>query len=192
MLALPCGWGRGVPCRDSVRTAGRKAWARSMEPCGRSHRGSCGCWARARGLLQEGQPAALETRSRGSGKVKNRPNSDPRTETTLIVFSVHCLSLPIYIWKMVQEELSRVGSKTGVGAVDKPSVTLCQNHFRYPEMGVWMLMHSRALRASACPGPHLGEPHPPWQAQVTSSSRGTCLWPWPRPWVRGEVGSPSR
>lgn len=44
--------------------------------------------------------------------MKNRPN----TETKLIVFSVHCLSLPIYIQKMVQEELSRVGSKMGVGS----------------------------------------------------------------------------
>lgn len=112
-------------------------------PVGSSGKGSHQCWRPGVG---------------GAGKVKNRPNSDPKTETTLIAFSVHCLSLPIYIWKMVQEELSRVGSKTGVGAVDKPSVTLCQNHFRYPEMGAWMLMHSGALRASACPGPILGNP----------------------------------
>lgn len=49
--------------------------------------------------------------------MKSRPNS----ETKLIAFSVHCLGLPIYIQKMVRAELNRVGSKTGVGAVDKPS-----------------------------------------------------------------------
>lgn len=49
----------------------------------------------------------------GEGKMKNRPNSGPKTEAKLDTYSVHCLSLPFQ--EMVQEELSRVGSKTGVG-----------------------------------------------------------------------------
>lgn len=45
--------------------------------------------------------------------MQNRPYSGPKTEAKLNVFSVHCLSIPIQ--KMIQEELSRVGYKTGVG-----------------------------------------------------------------------------
>lgn len=58
--------------------------------------------------------ASRKVRDQGSGerKMKNRPNSGPKTEAKLNTFSVHCLSLPIQ--EMVQEELSRVGSKTGV------------------------------------------------------------------------------
>lgn len=45
--------------------------------------------------------------------MQNRPYSGPKTEAKLSVSSVHCLSIPIQ--KMIQEELSRVGYKTGVG-----------------------------------------------------------------------------
>lgn len=34
----------------------------------------------------------------GKGKMKNRPNSGPKTETKLNVFSVRCLSLPFQKW----------------------------------------------------------------------------------------------
>lgn len=65
------------------------------------------------GLLRE-ECAAKVTGSEGREKMKNRSNSGLKTETKFNVFSVHCLGLSIQ--KMVQEELSRFGSKTGVGS----------------------------------------------------------------------------
>lgn len=68
-------------------------------------------------LTSEAPPgrASSKVGDQGSGerKMKNRPNSGPKTEAKLDTYSVHCLSLPFQ--EMVQEELSRVGSKTGVG-----------------------------------------------------------------------------
>ena len=109
-------------------------------------------------------------------------------------FPLHCFSLPVQ--KMVQEELGRVGFKTGGGEeltankTPSPPLALCQNHFRYPEMGVsgcWL--HSRAQRG-LCPaqGFALGVWPSPGMPRVTSSSSGTCICP--RVWARGELGSP--
>lgn len=66
----------------------------------------------------------------GEGKMKNRPNSGPKTEAKLSMFSVHSLCLPIQ--EIVRKELSRVGSKTGVGDSERTPKPSCSMPKSFP------------------------------------------------------------
>lgn len=128
------------------------------------------------------------------GWVKNRPNSGPKTEAKPSAFSC-----PLLQFTCSENGPGRAGQgwlqNWGWGGVTanktpSPPLALCQNHFRYPEMGVsgcWL--HSRAQRG-LCPaqGFALGVWPSPGMPQVTSSSSGTCVCP--KVWAREEQGQP--
>lgn len=134
-----------------------------------------------------------------AGWVKNRPNSGPKAEAKPSAFSC-----PLLQFTCSENGPGRAGQgwlqNWGWGGVTanktpSPPLALCQNHFRYPEMGVsgcWL--HSRAQRGlcpaqgfalgvwpspGICPGsPAVAAAH----ASVPRSGRGeNRAAPYPRP-----------
>lgn len=96
----------------------------------------------------------------------------PGQRPSLVHLPVHCFRLSVQ--KMVRGELGSIGSKTGDGVegltankTPSPPLALCQNHFRYPKMGVSGCWLHGGVQGGRCPaqGLALGVWHAPGHQQ---------------------------